>query len=156
MLAPVAQKMLAPIVGEHAALIWFGVILCVNMQTSFMHPPFGFAIFYMRSVAPKEVKTTDMYWGVIPFVIMQLIMVAMVVMMPKLVTVFLDKDLNVDLDKVKIELPSDHDPGSGDAAKDAEEAQRAQEQAMGDLQKSMGGTDGSADAAKDAPADAKK
>ncbi|MGQ0676749.1 MAG: TRAP transporter large permease, partial [Rhodospirillales bacterium] len=46
MLAPVAQKMLAPIVGADAALIWFGVILCVNMQTSFMHPPFGFALFY--------------------------------------------------------------------------------------------------------------
>ncbi len=147
MLAPVAQKMLAPIVGESAALIWFGVILCVNMQTSFMHPPFGFALFYMRGVAPKEVKTTDMYWGAIPFVIMQLIMVAMVVLMPKLVTVFLDKDLDVDLDKVRIELPSD--AGSGDAAKDAADEQKSQEQAMGDLQKSLGG----ADAAKDAPAE---
>ena len=44
-------------VGADAALIWFGVMLCVNVQTSFMHPPFGFALFYLRSVAPKEVKS---------------------------------------------------------------------------------------------------
>ena len=107
-------------------------------------------------MAPKEVKTTDMYWGAIPFVIMQLIMVAMVVLMPKMVTVFLDADIKVDLDKVRIELPSDSDPGSGDAAKDADEAQKAQEQAFGDLQKSMGGTS-AGDAPKDAaPADGAK
>ena len=63
MIAPVAQKMLTPIVGADAALIWFGVMLCVNMQTSFMHPPFGFALFYLRGVAPREVKSSDIYWG---------------------------------------------------------------------------------------------
>ena len=68
MLAPVAQKILAPVVGADAALIWFGVMLCVNMQTSFMHPPFGFALFYLRGVAPKEVKSSDIYWGAIPWV----------------------------------------------------------------------------------------
>src|SRR3984957_17750914 len=57
MIAPIAQKILAPVVGPDAALIWFGVMLCVNMQTSFMHPPFGFALFYLRGVAPKEVKS---------------------------------------------------------------------------------------------------
>ena len=143
MLAPVAQKMLAPIVGEHAALIWFGVILCVNMQTSFMHPPFGFALFYMRGVAPKEVKTTDMYWGAIPFVIMQLIMVAMVVLMPKMVTVFLDKDLNVDLDKVKIEFSTE--PGAGGEGNDS---MKSQDQSFG-----SNAFGGGADAAKDAPKD---
>src|SRR5258705_466394 len=56
MIAPIAQKVLAPVVGPDAALIWFGVMLCVNMQTSFLHPPFGFALFYLRGVAPKEVK----------------------------------------------------------------------------------------------------
>ena len=143
MLAPVAQKMLAPIVGESAALIWFGVILCVNMQTSFMHPPFGFALFYMRGVAPKEVKTTDMYWGAIPFVIMQLIMVAMVVLMPKMVTVFLDKDLNVDLDKVKIEFSTE--PGSNGVVQDGSDTVRSQDQSFGS---SAFGAD-----AKDAPKD---
>ena len=156
MLAPVAQKMLAPLVGEHAALIWFGVILCVNMQTSFMHPPFGFALFYMRGVAPKEVKTTDMYWGAIPFIVMQLMLVAMVIAMPKMVTIFLDDDLKVDLDKVRIELPSDSEPGSGDAAKDAEAAEKAQEQAFGDLQKSMGGTSSSDEPKDGTPADGAK
>lgn len=61
MIAPVAQKILAPVVGPDAALIWFGVMLCANMQTSFLHPPFGFALFYLRGVAPKEVKSSDIY-----------------------------------------------------------------------------------------------
>ena len=68
MIAPIAQKILAPVVGPDSALIWFGVMLCVNMQTSFMHPPFGFALFYLRGVAPKEVKSSDIYWGALPWV----------------------------------------------------------------------------------------
>ena len=68
MIAPIAQKILTPVVGADAALIWFGVMLCVNMQTSFMHPPFGFALFYLRGVAPKEVKSSDIYWGALPWV----------------------------------------------------------------------------------------
>ncbi len=104
LLAPIAKTLLTPIVGADAALIWFGVMLCVNLQTSFMHPPFGFALFYLRGVAPKEVKSSDIYWGAIPFVVLQLILVALVVAFPKQVTMFLDKPLDVDLDKVKIEL----------------------------------------------------
>src|SRR6266568_2384306 len=64
LLAPVAQKL-------GIDLVWFGVLLAVNMQTSFLHPPFGFALFYLRSVASKEIKTSDIYWGAIPFVCMQ-------------------------------------------------------------------------------------
>ena len=82
MVAPIAQKVLAPVVGADAALIWFGVMLCVNMQTSFMHPPFGFALFYLRGVAPKEVKSSDIYWGALPWVGLQLIMVALVIAFP--------------------------------------------------------------------------
>jgi hypothetical protein len=89
LLAPIAKVLLTPIVGEDAALIWFGVMLCVNLQTSFMHPPFGFALFYLRGVAPKEVKSSDIYWGAIPWVILQLILVALVVAFPKQVTMFL-------------------------------------------------------------------
>ena len=59
LLAPVADKL-------GIDLIWFGVLLAVNMQTSFMHPPFGFALFYLRSVAPASVKTTDIYWAPSP------------------------------------------------------------------------------------------
>jgi hypothetical protein len=75
----------------NAALVWFGVMLCVNMQTSFMHPPFGFALFYLRGVAPKEVKSSDIYWGALPWVGLQLIMVGLVIAFPALVTTFLDK-----------------------------------------------------------------
>ena len=65
--------------------IWFGVMLAVNMQTSFMHPPFGFSLFYLRSVAPPEIRTTDIYWGAIPFLMIQLVMVAMIIAFPELV-----------------------------------------------------------------------
>jgi len=110
LLAPIAKTLLSPVVGEDAALVWFGVMLCVNLQTSFMHPPFGFALFYLRGVAPKEVKSSDIYWGALPWVGLQLILVALVIAFPKQVTMFLDEPQTVDLDKVKIELQSDTDP----------------------------------------------
>ena len=101
MLAPVAVKLLSPVLldsmnsnpqaAASAALVWFGVMLCVNMQTSFMHPPFGFALFYLRGVAPKEVKSSDIYWGALPWVGLQLIMVVIVIAFPALVTALLDK-----------------------------------------------------------------
>lgn len=101
---------LVPLVGPVASklgidLIWFGVLLGVNMQTSFMHPPFGFALFYLRSVAPKEVKTSDIYWGAIPFVCIQVIMVGLIIAFPKLVSV----DKKVDMNE-QIELKLDAQP----------------------------------------------
>jgi tripartite ATP-independent transporter DctM subunit len=98
LLAPVAAKL-------GIDLIWFGVLLCVNMQTSFMHPPFGFALFYLRGIAPKEVRSSQIYWGAIPWVGLQLIMVAIVIFWPGLVTAFLDKASNVDPTKIQIEIP---------------------------------------------------
>jgi TRAP-type mannitol/chloroaromatic compound transport system permease large subunit len=98
LLAPVAAKL-------GIDLIWFGVLLCVNMQTSFMHPPFGFALFYLRSIAPKEIKSSAIYWGAIPWVVLQLIMVAIVIVWPGLVTFMLDKPSGVDPNTIKIELP---------------------------------------------------
>ena len=105
MLAPVAVKLLSPVLldsmngnpqaAASAALVWFGVMLCVNMQTSFMHPPFGFALFYLRGVAPKEVKSSDIYWGALPWVGLQLVMVVLVMAFPALVTTFLDKPVAV-------------------------------------------------------------
>ncbi|HZX28465.1 MAG TPA: TRAP transporter large permease subunit, partial [Telluria sp.] len=85
--------------------IWFGVLLGVNMQTSFMHPPFGFALFYLRSVAPKEVKTSDIYWGAIPFVLIQVIMVSLIIFFPNLVTVANKTDMKEQLE-LKIEAPA--------------------------------------------------
>ena len=105
MVAPIAQKLLAPVVGADAALIWFGVMICVNMQTSFLHPPFGFALFYLRGVAPKEVKSSDIYWGALPWIGLQVIMVALVIAFPATVTALLDKPVDVDLNKIRIDIP---------------------------------------------------
>ena len=69
--APVLLKMPMPD-GSPMSPVWLGVLMAVNLQTSFMHPPFGVALFYLRGVAPKEVKTTDIYIGIIPFVVIQL------------------------------------------------------------------------------------
>ncbi|CAM3653967.1 TRAP transporter large permease [Paracoccus yeei] len=99
LLAPVAQSL-------GIDLVWFGVLLCINMQTSFMHPPFGFALFYLRSIASREVKTTDIYMGAIPWLVMQLLLVVVVIFWPGLVTGLLDKGPAVDLDSVSIELPA--------------------------------------------------
>src|ERR1700731_1829627 len=99
-------------------LIWFGVILGVNMQTSFMHPPFGFALFYLRSVAPREsfldrvtgkltagVTTGQIYWGAVPFVLIQLLMVVTVIMFPSMVTHYKTGLSTIDPNKVQIEIP---------------------------------------------------
>jgi len=117
LLGPVADKM-------GIDLIWFGVLLAVNMQTSFMHPPFGFALFYLRSVAPKEdykdkvtgkiiakVRTVDIYWGSVPFICIQLIMVAIVLAFPGLVTHYKSGASDVDPSTVEINIQSDY--GSG-------------------------------------------
>ncbi|MSQ70544.1 MAG: TRAP transporter large permease subunit [Betaproteobacteria bacterium] len=94
LLAPVAQKL-------GIDLIWFGVLLGANMQTSFMHPPFGFALFYLRGIAPKEVKSADIYWGAIPWVVLQLILVAILIAWPGLVTNFVPKDEVQDPSKIE-------------------------------------------------------
>ena len=98
LLAPVADKM-------GIDLIWFGVLLAINMQTSFLHPPFGFSLFFLRSVAPPTVKTSEIYWGAIPFVFIQILMVGLVIVFPQMVTFGLDKTVAVDLDTIKIEVP---------------------------------------------------
>jgi len=113
LLGPVAEKL-------GIDLIWFGVLLAVNMQTSFMHPPFGFALFYLRSVAAKDdytdketgkriarVTTGQIYWGAVPFVLIQIIMVGLIIAFPGLVTSGLDHHKAVDIDKVQITAPMD-------------------------------------------------
>jgi len=113
LLAPVAAKL-------GIDLIWFGVLLCVNMQTSFMHPPFGFALFYLRAIAPKEVKSSSIYWGAIPWVLLQLVMVGIVIAFPQLVTAFLDKPSDVDATKIQIEIPpSDFQPEQNKGGEEA-------------------------------------
>jgi len=77
--------LLAPVVHKLGIdLVWFGVLIGINMQTSFMHPPFGFALFYLRSVAPKSIRTSAIYRGAIPFVMIQLLMVGLLIAFPGL------------------------------------------------------------------------
>ena len=110
LLAPVAHRL-------GIDLVWFGVLLGFNMQTSFMHPPFGFALFYLRSVAPAReyvdkitgkltapITTGQIYWGAVPFVIIQIVGVATVLAFPQLVTGNLH-ELKVDTSKIHISVP---------------------------------------------------
>jgi GntP family gluconate:H+ symporter len=131
LIGPVAEKL-------GIDLVWFGVLLAVNMQTSFMHPPFGFALFYLRSVAPhedytdkvtkqpiKKVTIEQIYWGAVPFVLIQVLMVGLIIAFPTLVSSGLAKETVIDADKVLMEMQSqpkyssqpaaDGTPGSGDA-----------------------------------------
>jgi tripartite ATP-independent transporter DctM subunit len=97
MLAPAAEKL-------GIDLIWFGVLICANIQTSFMHPPFGFALFYLRGIAPKSIKTSDIYWGAIPWIGTMVILVAIVIFWPSSVTYWIERSTNIDPSKVKIEI----------------------------------------------------
>jgi len=106
LLAPVAQKL-------GIDLVWFGVLLCVNMQTSFMHPPFGFALFYLRGVGDqiykngaidKPIASRDIYLGAIPWVGLQLLLVAVVIFWPQTVTHWLDKEAPVATDNGLIDF----------------------------------------------------
>jgi TRAP-type mannitol/chloroaromatic compound transport system permease large subunit len=125
-------------------LIWFGVLLAVNMQTSFMHPPFGFALFYLRSVAPAKeyidrvtkkmtapVTTGQIYWGAVPFVLIQLIMVGLVIAFPQMVMVYKDEVKKIDPSKIDYNL--------GPATSDADQ-QKADDAGNVDLMKSLGGS----------------
>jgi tripartite ATP-independent transporter DctM subunit len=102
LLAPVAVKL-------GIDLVWFGVLLCVNMQTSFMHPPFGFALFYLRGIAPKEVRSADIYWGALPWVCLQVILVFIVICWPQSVTFWISRP-DVDTKGVQIEVPVTEQP----------------------------------------------
>ncbi|MBL0148291.1 MAG: TRAP transporter large permease subunit [Ideonella sp.] len=125
--------------------VWFGVLLAVNMQTSFMHPPFGFALFYLRSVAPTDdykdrvtgktigrITTEQIYWGAIPFVVIQIVMVSLIIAFPGIVTRDLNKAAEGNIEQLQqdVERSQKDDkggkaeptmPGADDKAKDAPE-----------------------------------
>ncbi|MGZ5079527.1 MAG: TRAP transporter large permease [Usitatibacter sp.] len=136
LLGPVADKL-------GIDLIWFGVLLGVNMQTSFMHPPFGFALFYLRSVAPARdymdkltglrmapVTTGQIYWGAIPFVVIQLIMVGMLIVFPQMSLVYKSGQPLVDPNKVRIEIPTSVDEETpSDILKELQKGTGAEEKA---------------------------
>ena len=129
-----------PLLGPAASalgidLIWFGVLIAMVMQTSFMHPPFGFALFFLRSVAPageyvdavtgkkiRGVSTAEIYWGAIPFLVLQLVMVGLLIVFPSLVTMSFSKAEKIDLEKIEIPVGDQGwgaegaaDPGRGAA-----------------------------------------
>jgi TRAP-type mannitol/chloroaromatic compound transport system permease large subunit len=110
LLAPVAEKL-------GIDLIWFGVLLGVNMQTSFMHPPFGFALFYLRSVAARvpyldkvtgktiqPITTGQIYWGAVPFVCIQVLMIGLTIAFPGMVTRYKSGPM-VDPSTIEITIP---------------------------------------------------
>jgi hypothetical protein len=119
--------LLGPVAGKLGIdLVWFGVLLGVNLQTSFMHPPFGFALFYLRSVAPRlpfidkvtalrtePVTTGQIYWGAVPFVVIQVIMVALTLGFPQMVTHYKGSLVHGDPSKVKSLVPSGNGGGGG-------------------------------------------
>jgi TRAP-type mannitol/chloroaromatic compound transport system permease large subunit len=130
LLGPVADKL-------GIDLIWFGVLMAVNMQTSFMHPPFGFALFYLRSVAPsedyvdkvtkqpiKKITIEQIYWGAVPFVIIQLIMVALIIAFPGLVSTGGSKEPIVDAEAVMMQM---REESAADAASDATQKSETEE-----------------------------
>ncbi len=141
LLAPVAEKLLPGILPPGSdALIWFGVIIAINLQTSFLTPPFGFALFYLRSVAAKgdyndrvtnqripAVTTAQIYKGAIAFICIQVVMVVAVISWPGLVLDSLDKGAVVNIEDVNIEMPVDPDA----EAKEQEQAD-AEAEAQGE------------------------
>ena len=150
LLAPVAEKL-------GIDLIWFGVLLAVNMQTSFMHPPFGFALFYLRSVAPEKeyldrltgrktapVTTGQIYWGAIPFVVIQVIMVGLIIAFPNIVSGGLKTKAKVDTQNIHIQVPAT--PGGTSGNTEQDDASKA-------LERAMGGVGGASDSK---PSDEKK
>jgi len=141
LVGPVAEKL-------GVDLVWFGVLIAVNMQTSFMHPPFGFALFYLRSVAPAKefldrvtgrktapVTTGQIYWGAVPFVLIQVLMVGIIIAFPDIVSGGLATKNKIDIQNIRIETPSDvSTPGgssSGGASIEQDEASKALEREMG-------------------------
>ncbi len=132
LLAPVAEKILpglVPGMTPDQAMIWFGVIIAMNLQTSFLTPPFGFALFYLRSVAAKfdykdrvtgklipSVKTTEIYKGSIAFIILQLIMVVAVIAFPVLVTGGIEKVESLSSEQIMEQLDMPGTPEAGEPA----------------------------------------
>ncbi len=87
-------------------MVWFGVLVCVVMQTSFMHPPFGVALYYIRGIAPPSVKSSDIYLGAIPWILLQLVVVVVVVLWPQSVTYWHVEDRKLDKDVIEQKLDS--------------------------------------------------
>jgi TRAP-type mannitol/chloroaromatic compound transport system permease large subunit len=154
LLGPVAEKL-------GIDLIWFGILISINMQTSFMHPPFGYALFYLRSVAsPKDyvdkvtgkltarVTSAQIYWGAVPFVVVQVIMVGLVIAFPNLVSGGLAKKAVINTDQIQIQIPIDEPSGDvplegaqpeGASGKDSAAGQPDEDEEVKAFERALGG-----------------
>ena len=139
---------LLPLIGPVAAnlgvdLVWFAVVIGMNLQTSFLTPPFGFALFYLRSCAPPQVKTGDIYKGIIPFVGVQLIALALTVAFPQLVTALTRDTEAADPSKVEIRIESIDAPQESEVAEqpagEGEDKQTEEEKSAAEIQKAFKG-----------------
>ncbi|RZL64422.1 MAG: TRAP transporter large permease subunit [Variovorax sp.] len=155
LLAPVADKL-------GIDLIWFGVLLAVNMQTSFLHPPFGFALFFLRSVAPDKpyvdrvtqkvmepVTTMQIYKGAIPFLLIQLFMVGVLIAFPGLVTGSLDKAQTYDMKAIGDQMRDSLNPDAGEGGYGSDAGYGADEQTA----PAPEGTEPAPESAPEAPAE---
>lgn len=85
----IVVPIVAPIFASMGVdLVWIGILLAINLQTSFLTPPFGFALFYLKGVAPPEIKTKQLYIGILPFVVIQIIFLGLLILFPQLLKVF--------------------------------------------------------------------
>ena len=87
------MPVVAPIFAQMGVdLVWLGILIALNLQTSFLTPPFGFSLFYLKGVAPPEVSTAHLYRGIIPFIVIQVVMLVLVIVFPELLEIVsLDK-----------------------------------------------------------------
>jgi GntP family gluconate:H+ symporter len=158
LIGPVADKL-------GVDLIWFGVLLGVNMQTSFMHPPFGFALFYLRSVAPAKefvdrvtgrktapVTTGQIYWGAVPFVLIQVLMVGLIIAFPNIVSGGLATKAKIDIQNIQIQIPVEESTPGGDSGGAGDQ----QEDTRKALERSMEGGDKSPDTGAEKAPEEKK
>jgi tripartite ATP-independent transporter DctM subunit len=113
-IAFIVIPLLAPVAAALGIdLIWFGVLLCVNLQTSFMHPPFGFALFYLRGITPPEIRTSQIYLGAIPWLLLQVLLVAIVILWPESVTYWIQDGPSVDPATIELDIaPPAFEPGA--------------------------------------------
>lgn len=103
-IAFIVLPLIAPIAHKSGVdMVWLAVLLAVNLQTSFMHPPFGIALYNLRSVAPPSIKTIRIYWGAVPFLLIQLLMVGIVILIPGIV--LKNAPPRPSSQEIKIEMP---------------------------------------------------
>ena len=103
-IAFIVLPLIAPVANRLGIdMVWLSVIIAVNLQTSFMHPPFGLALYNLRSVAPRSISTASIYWGAVPFIGIQFLVVVLLILFPKLV--LKEREVKNPAVEINIQLP---------------------------------------------------